>query len=109
MCIIFDEFLQRVGDFGQYCLVSLVDKNEFIDCFINVIFKFVVEFRGIYILYIGCKYFYVGINFINVIVIYVSVLNYRYFINNILVYIYIFYVQKIYKMIIIIIIMILLL
>lgn len=48
MCITPDEFLQRVGDFGQYCPVSLADKNELIDCSTNVTLKFAAEFRGMY-------------------------------------------------------------
>lgn len=76
MCITPDEFLQRVGDFGQYCPVSLADKNELIDCSTNVTLKFAAEFRGIYTLYIGCKYLHAGINSTNVTVIYVPLLNY---------------------------------
>lgn len=48
MCITPDEFLQRVGDFGQYCPVSLADKNELIDCSTNVTLKYAAEFRGMY-------------------------------------------------------------
>lgn len=106
MCITPDEFLQRVGDFGQYCPVSLADKNELIDCSTNVTLKFAAEFRGIYTLYIGCKYLHAGINSTNVTVIYVPVLNYC--INNTLVHIYTPHAQKTYKMIIITITMILL-
>ena len=50
MCITPDEFLQRVGDFGQYCPVSLADKNELIDCSTNITLKFAAEFRGLYTL-----------------------------------------------------------
>ena len=46
MCITPDEFSQRLGDFNQYCPVSLALRGELVDCSTNVTLDFAVEFRG---------------------------------------------------------------
>ena len=46
MCITPNEFLQRVGDFGQYCPVSLALRGELVDCSPNPTLEFAAEFRG---------------------------------------------------------------
>lgn len=46
MCITPTEFLQRVGDFGQYCPVSLALRGELVDCSSNPTLEFAAEFRG---------------------------------------------------------------
>ena len=46
MCITPTEFLQRVGDFGQYCPVSLALRGELVDCSSNQTLEFAAEFRG---------------------------------------------------------------
>lgn len=97
MCITPDEFLQRVGDFGQYCPVSLADKNELIDCSTNVTLKYAAEFRGLYSTFT-----------VNAIMLVIIILNQCKCINNALVRIYAHHAQKTYKMIIKIIVMILL-
>lgn len=49
MCITPNEFLQRVGDYGQYCPVSLALRGELVDCSSKVSLEFAAEFRGKYI------------------------------------------------------------
>ena len=46
MCITPTEFLQRMGDYGQYCPVSLALRGELVDCSTNKTLDFAVEFRG---------------------------------------------------------------
>lgn len=46
MCITPTEFLQRVGDYDQYCPVSLALRGELVDCSTNNTLEFAVEFRG---------------------------------------------------------------
>lgn len=48
MCITPTEFLQRMGDFGQYCPVSLALRGELIDCSTNCTLDLAAEFRGHY-------------------------------------------------------------
>ena len=46
MCITPTEFLQRMGDYNQYCPVSLALRGELVDCSTNITLDFAVEFRG---------------------------------------------------------------
>ena len=46
LCITPSEFNQRVGDFGQYCPVSLCERGELVDCSINGTLQYAAEFRG---------------------------------------------------------------
>lgn len=46
MCITPTEFLQRVGDYNQYCPVSLALRGELVDCSTNPTLEFSAEFRG---------------------------------------------------------------
>lgn len=48
MCITPSECLVRLGDFGQYCPVSLADRGELVDCSVNSSLEFAAEFRGRY-------------------------------------------------------------
>ncbi|KAH3738545.1 hypothetical protein DPMN_045182 [Dreissena polymorpha] len=48
MCITPSDFLQRVGDYEQYCPVSLALRGELLDCSTNKTLEFAVEFRGHY-------------------------------------------------------------
>lgn len=48
MCITPKEFSERLGDFGQYCPVSLADCGHLIDCSANTSLDFAAEFRGRY-------------------------------------------------------------
>lgn len=48
MCITPSECLVRLGDFGQYCPVSLADRGELVDCSVNPSLEFAAEFRGRY-------------------------------------------------------------
>lgn len=48
MCITPSEFLQRVGDYNQYCPVSLALRGELVDCSTNPTLEFAAEFRGHY-------------------------------------------------------------
>ncbi|EDO38691.1 predicted protein [Nematostella vectensis] len=48
MCITQKELLARLGDFSQYCPVSLADKGELVDCSITPSLEFAAEFRGRY-------------------------------------------------------------
>ena len=46
LCITPTEFQQRLGDFGQYCPVSLAEWGELVDCAINPTLTYAAEFRG---------------------------------------------------------------
>lgn len=46
MCITPKEFVQRLGDFGQYCPVSLALKGELVDCSGMISLKYAAEYRG---------------------------------------------------------------
>ena len=46
MCIRPSEFIERLGCFGQYCPVSLADRNELVDCSTNPTLDLAAEFRG---------------------------------------------------------------
>ncbi|XP_034265034.1 adenylate kinase 9 isoform X2 [Pantherophis guttatus] len=48
MCITPSELLSRLGEFGQYCPVSLAEREELIDCSDSPSLKFAAEFRGHY-------------------------------------------------------------
>ena len=48
MCVRPDEFKVRLGDFGQYCPVSLAEKGELVDCSVDPSLEFAAEFRGRY-------------------------------------------------------------
>ncbi|KAM6460290.1 adenylate kinase 9 isoform 2-T2 [Liasis olivaceus] len=48
MCIMPNELLSRLGEFGQYCPVSLAEREELIDCSDSPSLKFAAEFRGHY-------------------------------------------------------------
>lgn len=48
MCITPSECNVRLGDFGQYCPVSLADRGELFDCSVNPSLEFAAEFRGRY-------------------------------------------------------------
>ena len=50
MCITPKEFVQRLGDFGQYCPVSLALKEELVDCSGTMSLKHAVEYRGTFYL-----------------------------------------------------------
>lgn len=48
MCVTPSECLVRLGDFGQYCPVSLADRGELVDCSVNPSLEFAAEFCGRY-------------------------------------------------------------
>ena len=48
MCITPSECLERLGDYDQYCPVSLADRGELVDCSVNSSLEFAAEFRGRY-------------------------------------------------------------
>ena len=48
LCITPGECLIRLGDFAQYCPVSLADRGELVDCSVNASLEFAAEFRGRY-------------------------------------------------------------
>ena len=48
MCITPSECLIRLGDFGQYCPVSLADRGELVDCSVNPSLEFAAEYCGRY-------------------------------------------------------------
>ncbi|KAM4771030.1 adenylate kinase 9 [Rhinophrynus dorsalis] len=47
-CITPQELLSRLGEFGQYCPVSLAQRGELIDCSVTSSLRFAAEFRGHY-------------------------------------------------------------
>ncbi|XP_070589434.1 adenylate kinase 9 isoform X2 [Erythrolamprus reginae] len=55
MCITPNELLSRLGEFGQYCPVSLAEREELIDCSDPPSLKFAAEFRGHYYKMVGQK------------------------------------------------------
>ncbi|XP_032071185.1 adenylate kinase 9 [Thamnophis elegans] len=55
MCITPNELLSRLGEFGQYCPVSLAEREELIDCSDSPSLKFAAEFRGHYYKMAGQK------------------------------------------------------
>ncbi|XP_053155672.1 adenylate kinase 9 isoform X5 [Hemicordylus capensis] len=48
LCISPQELLSRLGEFGQYCPVSLAEKGELVDCSGTRSLQFAAEFRGHY-------------------------------------------------------------
>ncbi|KFV93160.1 Adenylate kinase 9, partial [Fulmarus glacialis] len=48
LCITPKELQYRLGEFGQYCPVSLAEKGELIDCSLTSSLQFAAEFRGHY-------------------------------------------------------------
>ena len=48
MCITPKEFEARLGDFKQYCPVSLALRGELVDCSVTPSLKLAAEFRGHY-------------------------------------------------------------
>ncbi|XP_074845222.1 adenylate kinase 9 [Carettochelys insculpta] len=48
LCITPQELQSRLGEFGQYCPVSLAEKQELIDCSATSSLQFAAEFRGHY-------------------------------------------------------------
>ncbi|XP_060229270.1 adenylate kinase 9 [Meriones unguiculatus] len=48
LCITPEELISRLGEFGQFCPVSLAESNELIDCSITSSLEFAAEFRGHY-------------------------------------------------------------
>ena len=46
MCITPNEFVVRLGNFGQYCPVSLAERAELVDCSTDKSLTFAAEFRG---------------------------------------------------------------
>ncbi|KAK4824340.1 hypothetical protein QYF61_013675 [Mycteria americana] len=48
LCITPEELQYRLGEFGQYCPVSLAEKGELVDCSVTSSLQFAAEFRGHY-------------------------------------------------------------
>uniref|UniRef100_A0A8C0EWQ7 Adenylate kinase 9 n=1 Tax=Bubo bubo TaxID=30461 RepID=A0A8C0EWQ7_BUBBB len=48
LCITPTELQYRLGEFGQYCPVSLAEKGELVDCSVTSSLQFAAEFRGHY-------------------------------------------------------------
>uniref|UniRef100_A0A8B9DH83 Adenylate kinase 9 n=1 Tax=Anser cygnoides TaxID=8845 RepID=A0A8B9DH83_ANSCY len=48
LCITPEELQCRLGEFGQYCPVSLAEKGELVDCSSTSSLQFAAEFRGHY-------------------------------------------------------------
>ncbi|XP_030303821.1 adenylate kinase 9 [Calypte anna] len=48
LCITPEELQHRLGEFGQYCPVSLAEKGELVDCSETSSLQFAAEFRGHY-------------------------------------------------------------
>jgi adenylate/nucleoside-diphosphate kinase len=48
LCVTYEEMLNRLGDFGQYCPVSLALNDELVDCSANRSMDFVAEYQGHY-------------------------------------------------------------
>jgi adenylate/nucleoside-diphosphate kinase len=48
LCVTYGEMMSRLGDFGQYCPVSLGLNSELIDCSDNRTMDFVAEYQGYY-------------------------------------------------------------
>ncbi|KAM6271701.1 adenylate kinase 9 [Spheniscus humboldti] len=48
LCITPEELQDRLGEFGQYCPVSLAEKGELVDCSVTSSLQFAAEFRGHY-------------------------------------------------------------
>ncbi|XP_010295413.1 PREDICTED: adenylate kinase 9-like, partial [Phaethon lepturus] len=48
LCVTPEELRYRLGEFGQYCPVSLAEKGELVDCSVTSSLQFAAEFRGHY-------------------------------------------------------------
>ncbi|XP_027755310.1 adenylate kinase 9 isoform X2 [Empidonax traillii] len=48
LCITSKELEERLGEFGQYCPVSLAEKGELVDCSVTSSLQFAAEFEGRY-------------------------------------------------------------
>ncbi|XP_061222784.1 adenylate kinase 9-like isoform X2 [Neopsephotus bourkii] len=48
LCITPEELQHRLGEFGQYCPVSLAEKGELVDCSVTSSLQFAAEFQGHY-------------------------------------------------------------
>ena len=48
LCVTFDEMVNRLGNYGQYCPVSLALKEDLVDCSKNLTMDFVAEYQGFY-------------------------------------------------------------
>jgi adenylate/nucleoside-diphosphate kinase len=48
LCVTYDEMVNRLGDFGQYCPVSLAINDELVDCGDNKSMDFVAEYQSYY-------------------------------------------------------------
>ena len=48
LCVTPTELQSRLGTFGEYCPVSLIDENELVDCSVDSSIDLVAEFRGVY-------------------------------------------------------------
>ncbi|XP_019514517.1 PREDICTED: adenylate kinase 9-like, partial [Hipposideros armiger] len=48
LCITPQELISRLGEFGQFCPVSLAESYELIDCSVTESLEFAAEFRGHY-------------------------------------------------------------
>ncbi|XP_068933174.1 adenylate kinase 9 [Petaurus breviceps papuanus] len=48
LCITPQELISRLGEFGQYCPVSLAEKGELVDCSVTSSLETAAEFRGHY-------------------------------------------------------------
>ncbi|KAB1275605.1 Adenylate kinase 9 [Camelus dromedarius] len=48
LCISPEELISRLGEFGQYCPVSLAESYELVDCSVTDSLEFAAEFRGHY-------------------------------------------------------------
>ena len=48
LCVTYEEMLNRLGDFGQYCPVSLALNADLVDCSSNRTMDFVAEYQGHY-------------------------------------------------------------
>ncbi|XP_068273051.1 adenylate kinase 9 [Nyctibius grandis] len=48
LCITPEELQCRLGEFGQYCPVSLAEQGELVDCSVTSSLQFAAEFRGHY-------------------------------------------------------------
>ncbi|MXQ85624.1 hypothetical protein E5288_WYG001326 [Bos mutus] len=48
LCISPEELISRLGEFGQFCPVSLAESYELVDCSSNDSLEFAAEFRGHY-------------------------------------------------------------
>ncbi|XP_030879749.1 adenylate kinase 9 [Leptonychotes weddellii] len=48
LCITPQELISRLGEFGQFCPISLAESHELVDCSITDSLEFAAEFRGHY-------------------------------------------------------------